>query len=90
MDKPQTSQITEIAKAGVLAIALYVLWGAFISRIEQQDLRLTKLEEKIDLCNGEQRRELTVKLDSNTEALKHNNDLIQTFNEINNYDKNYK
>jgi len=90
MEKPSTSQITEIAKAGFLAIALYVLWGAFISRIEQQDLRLTKLEEKIDLCNGEQRRELTVKLDSNTEALKHNNDLIQTFNEIHNYDRDYK
>jgi len=73
MDK---NLIIEITKGGILAVALYILWGAYAEQNARTNIRVDKLEEKIDICNGQQRNELTLKLNENTSQLIENNRIL--------------
>jgi hypothetical protein len=73
MDK---SLFLEIAKGGILAVALYILWGAYSEQNTRTNLRVDRLEAKIDDCQGSQRNELTNRLNENTEVLIENNRIL--------------
>jgi hypothetical protein len=73
MDK---NLIIEIAKGGILAVALYILWGAYSEQNSRTNLRVDRLEVKIDDCQGSQRIELTNHLNRNTEVLIENNRIL--------------
>jgi len=68
--------VLEVAKGGILALALYILWGAYSEQNKLTNDRVSRLEEKIDQCNGEQRIELTKQLNENTNVLIENNRIL--------------
>jgi len=73
MDK---SLILEVAKGGILAVALYILWGAYSQQNEITNQRVDRLEMRIEDCQGAQRMELTNKLNENTNVLIENNRIL--------------
>lgn len=68
--------VLEIAKGGFLALALYILWGAYSEQNALTNRRVDRLEAKIEVCNGEQRTELTKQLNENTNVLIENNRIL--------------
>lgn len=68
--------ILEVTKGSVLALALYILWGAYSEQNKLTNKRVDNLEIKIDDCQGSQRQELTNHLNKNTEVLIENNRIL--------------
>jgi Tfp pilus assembly protein PilN len=78
--------IQKLFEGSILFVALYFLWGAFSKQIDRQNHRIDTLESKIELCNGEQRKILTERLDVNSEMLRKNTETLLEFKEKRRYD----